>query len=229
MLISLTALSGAAGVGYGWGFARGQATTKAVDLPDLSAVEEASLPVTTVEFEGVVEAQSLTLPAELWEHIRPGDPVRGRFSYSPAMGDSNPSPHFGRYVHYSPRFLLEVRLGSASISTDPESPHLIIQVLDDARIGIAPDGIDRFDVISVRQTALRPSKLAPGQLHLLMADWTRQVFASDALPAEPPPLERFATEPRPRAGQVATTTGQAPQIFVNFRVDAWRAYRGEPD
>jgi hypothetical protein len=142
-----------------------------------------------------------------------GDPVTGSFLYDPGTRDSDPTATRGLYVHRDPQFLLEVTLGGVSISTDPSNPELWIQVLNDQPLGIAPSGIDRFDIISRAQTALSPSTVIPGQLHILLSDPTKSAFSSDELPTTLPNLSDFAPIGTPFApGQVATLTGQTPRF-----------------
>lgn len=181
----------------------------------------AAIPV-TVEFRGQVAGPSFIIPPSLIGVLAIGDPVFGRFSYETTTPDSDADATRGLYVHRDPRFRLEVTLGGAQISTDPANPELWIQILDDHPLGISPDGIDRFDVISRHQTLLSPSEIVPAQLHLLLSDLSKTVFSSDALPAIPPDLDRFAPIGQPFAqGQVATLSGESPAIFVNFSVTSW--------
>ena len=176
----------------------------------------------TVEFEGTVSSARFTDEA-LVGLVKRDDPVRGKFTYDTETRDSDPQPTRGLYVHTSPEFRLELNVGSAFIQTDPADPELWIQILDNHPLGIAPDGLDRFDVISRSQTPIWPSSTVPGQLQILLSDSTNSVFDSDALPIVPPPIDAFNPQGAPFAqGQIATLSNQDPTIFINFGVDAWR-------
>ena len=177
----------------------------------------------TVEFHGAVDGQgSFVVPPELAGVISIGDPVSGRFSYDPSTADSDPAPTLGLYVHRDPRFLLEVTLGGAHISTDPDDPELSIQILNDHPIGIAPNGIDRFGVISRSQTAISPSAVVPGQLHFFLSDLTETALDTDQIPSTLPDLGPLPPDRHALAqGQVATSTGAFPQVFVNFSITEW--------
>jgi hypothetical protein len=177
-----------------------------------SATSAAALPV-TVAISGEVIGGTFLVPPELVGLVSVGSSVSGIFQYDAEAQDSNPLATRGDYLQ-PPGLAFELAVGGASIATD--GSEYFIQVLDEFPLPAAGGTpIDRLGVISTSNTILEPSDVAPGQLQFFF-------YAPDA-GIESDGLAEF-TEALvaglvPQGfGQIATTSGQSPVVFINFSV-----------
>lgn len=190
------------------------------DLKMSSPLEENDQ-VVFVNFKGVVKELSLILDSVLVNEIFPGDTVIGSFSYSIFSTDSDTSDStYGYYHQEIGKHKLEVQIGNARLSSASDiAPS--IQILNDHIIGAYPNHpIDRFGVLSHKQSSFFPSTVSPPSFHILLADTSANIFSSDSLPKMIPSLEDFQTGGFAEA-QISTLTGQTPRIFINIDIVTW--------
>lgn len=182
----------------------------------------APAPASTViaSFEGRVLGGSFEVPPEVVGLVAVGSRVHGTFRYETAALDSDATPTRGDYAQ-PPGLGIDITLGSAHVGTDPAATDFFVQVLDEHPLpGYSADPVDRLGLISRNSNSvLSPSSTPPNQLHIFFeAPWL--TIGSDSLHEFVEAL--LAGEIRNGAGQVATTAGQLPTIFINFSVDSVR-------
>ncbi len=171
-----------------------------------------------VEFTGTVNEGTLILPPDLEGIIAPGGSVKGRFILDPTIPDASPDSTIGVYTELRPGYGMSLTIGGAHLESDPHSPRFTVQVMDDHIFGIAPDGMDRFGLMSFANTPLLPSTVVPTVFQIFLSDPSKNAFDTDALPALPLDLTAFKGTMF-AVGRIATLIGESPRVSVGFDID----------
>ncbi len=118
--------------------------------------------------------------------LGPGDLLAGSYTYDTATPDSNPLSWVADYSHTGPDYGLALFGGGLRFASDPANSSFLVEIVD----GYPSTGEDDYTLRSYNNLLL-PGGVVVDDVSWSLYDLDGTVFASTALPVQPPDLSAY--------------------------------------